>query len=757
MAHPAFPVLPSRGFRLSVTAALAVALLASPAPAATLRGTASDPDGRRVAGAEVRVTSGGRELVTRTARDGTFSLEGLPAGSYRVRVLLDGFRADPQDLALAADDQAVVDVRLENSAVSEAIVVSAAQAETALSSAPSSTTVISAADLERYQVDTLSDALRTVPGLSVATSGSRGALTSVFPRGGESDYTLVVVDGARVNLFGGGYDFATLAAGDVDRIEVVRGPQSALFGADAIGGIVQVVTRTGGPFRLSATAEGGSQDTGHAAASTGGSAGPWTWSAAVDHLQSHGWNGERTADGTVIGNDDARRSSGGGTLALATSRATARFAMSAGGTERGFPGPFGSDPNGTYPGLDLVSRGWNDWKTVTASTSVGFSRAQLRLSGGWADLDGRFDSPYGTSDTETRRSSARAQIDAPLSASVSVSAGAEVMGERAASTYITGVTLQPIPVTRDEIGVFGELRLEAHDRLLVTAGARVDRIRRDHLEPSPNAWSARPELPDDVVFSPNPRVAASWFARGPAGSHGWTRLHGSAGTGIRAPDALEIAFTDNPGLEPERSRSVDAGVEQAWLDGAAIIDVTAFDNRYDDLIVAVGRSFGDASQYLTDNIANARSRGLEASAAFRARGGLSVSAAYTWLDTAVLAVDGTSGKAPPPFEVGDPLIRRPRHQGWVSAAFARPRWSAFTRVDLRGSVQDVDPSYGAFGGVVTGAGFVTVRAGASLHVHERLDLLLRAENLFDRRYEEAVGFPALGSSVVVGARVAASR
>jgi outer membrane receptor protein involved in Fe transport len=394
---------------------------------------------------------------------------------------------------------------------------------------------------------------------------------------------------------------------------------------------------------------------------------------------------------------------------------------------------------------------------VAGSATFGLSAAQVRLSGAWADLDGRFDSPYGTSNTETRRQSGRAQVDVPVSRALSVSAGAELMDERATSTYITGVALRPIPVTRDDAGVFGELRVEALDRLLVTAGARVDRIRRDRLEPSPTAWSPRPELPEDVVVSPNPRVAASWFVRGPADHHGWTRLHGSAGTGIRAPDALEIAFTDNAGLEPERSRSVDAGIEQAWRNGALIVDVTAFHSRYDNLIVAVGRSFADASQYLTDNIANARSTGLEASAAFRAHSGLSVSAAYTWLDTAVLAVDGASGEAPPPFEVGDPLIRRPRHHGWIAATMARPRWSAFARADLRGSVQDVDPTYGALGGTVTGDGFVVVHAGGALRVHARLDLLLRADNLFDQQYEEAVGYPALGRSVIVGVRVAASR
>jgi outer membrane cobalamin receptor len=744
---------------LTLSLVLATGLVAGPEPAgaATLRGTATDPDGRRVAGAEVRVTAGGSNLATRTAADGTFVLEGLPAGTCRLRVLHEGFRAEPIEVTVAAEEDRNVDVRLDISAVTEAVVVSAAQVETALSNAPSSTTVISAADLRSHQVDTLSDALRTVPGFSVSTSGSRGALTSVFPRGGESDYTLVVVDGARVNLFGGGYDFATLAAGDVERIEVVRGPQSALFGADAIGGVVQVISRTGGPFRLAGTAEAGMQDTWHAAASTGGSAGAWSWSGAIDHLRSQGWNGDRTDAGTIVGNDDGQRVTGGGTAALATSRATARVAVNAGATERGFPGPFGSDPNGTYAGIDLVSRGWNDWTNVAGSVTFAVSGAQVRTSGAWADIDGRFDSPYGRSDTETRRGSARAQVDAPLSSLLSVSAGAEVLSERAGSTYITGTAQQAIPVTRADAGVFGELRVETRDRLLVSAGVRVEWLRRDRLEPSPNPYAPRPELPKDVVVSPNPRVAVSWFAREPAGRRGWTRAHGSVGTGIRAPDALEIAFTDNPDLAPERNRSIDAGIEQAWLDGALVVDVTAFHNRYDDLIVAVGRSFADASQYLTDNIANARARGVETSAAYRASNGLSLTAAYTWLDTEVLAVDGTSGEAPAPFLVGDPLIRRPRHQGWVGATLARPRWSVFTRIDIRGEVLDVDPSYGAFGGLVTGDGFATVRAGAALRVGSRLDLLLRADNLLDQRYEEAVGYPALGRSIIAGARVAAGR
>ncbi len=131
---------------------------------------------------------------------------------------------------------------LRLSALTESIVVSASQVDVPLSRAADSVTVITAAELQARQIETTADALRFVPGLTVNRSGSRGAVTSLFPRGGGSNYTLVLVDGIRVNSFGGGYDFAHLSSVDVDRIEIVPGPQSALFGSDAIGAVVQVIT-----------------------------------------------------------------------------------------------------------------------------------------------------------------------------------------------------------------------------------------------------------------------------------------------------------------------------------------------------------------------------------------------------------------------------------------------------------------------------------------------------------------------------------
>jgi outer membrane cobalamin receptor len=772
---PGFPAALCAPARLPAVRTLSFALAswfgtAATASPATIAGVVRDPERRPVARATVLVESGALVRSGTTGDEGRFVFDSLPAGRYRVWVARDGFRAVPRAVLVGADETADVDLLLQVSAVSETVVVSASQIEAPLSIAPASVTVVSGADLAAHQVDSLADALRTVPGIALARSGTRGAVTSVFPRGGESDYTLVLLDGVRVNGFGGTFDFANLAAANVERIEVVRGPQSALYGADAIGGVVQIITRRGGAPRVSGVAEGGSDDTTRLAASASGSTSRWLWGAGMERFGSDGGNGDIAPSGERIGNDDFARLDGSASLGYATATWQARTSIHAGRSERGFPGPFGSDPNGTYSGIDLVSRGRNTWRGTTVAAD-GSPAARLRLRGAVsrADLDSRFRSPFGSSFTETARTAGRVQADVVLAAGTSVSAGVEATGERARNTYVTGEAFQPVPITRRVVGSFAELRAEATNRLLVTAGVRVEHIRRDRLEGDPSPFGGRPRFSDDTVVSANPKVAASWFLRPPAPeapglaaghrafSSGWTRVRASAGTGIRPPDAFEIAFTDNPSLKPERSRSVDAGVEHAVWGGAAIVEATLFSNRYDDLIVAVGRDFTDASRYRTDNISNARSSGLELAVSARLGGAIDLRGSYTRLDTKVLAVDGRSGAAPPPFTVGDPLLRRPRHQGSVHAIVRLPRGTAFGRLSGRGRMLDVDPSFGAFGGTVPGPGYAVVDAGVSFALRPGIELLARATNLFDRQHEEVAGYPALGRSVMAGVRVARGR
>ncbi len=217
--------------------------------------------------------------------------------------------------------------------------------------------------------------------MSVVRSGTLGAVTSVFPRGGESDYTLVLIDDVPANAFGGGFDFSHLSVNDVERIEVVRGPQSALFGSNAIGAVVRVITRDGGPLRGDATVEGGSFDTARLAASTSGHSENWFWGAGVERLTTNNANGQRTSAGEIVENDDYNRTETGASGGWrrpdgAALRGEVRFEKD----DRGFPGPYGSNPVGAFTrDRHRVSR---------ESTIAGSPRlaARSRPGGGFAPM-----------------------------------------------------------------------------------------------------------------------------------------------------------------------------------------------------------------------------------------------------------------------------------------------------------------------------------------------------------------------------------
>jgi outer membrane receptor protein involved in Fe transport len=342
-----------------------------------------------------------------------------------------------------------------------------------------------------------------------------------------------------------------------------------------------------------------------------------------------------------------------------------------------------------------------------------------------------------------------------VSDGLDVSAGAEFLRERATSTFITDDTGE-IPVKRSVAGVFGEARWSAHDRLFVTGGVRVDDIKRDALPGVSDPFSPRPPFPADTVVSTNPKIAAAWIVRPDSGMS--TKIRGAAGSGIRPPDAFEIAFTDNPSLAPERSRSVEAGIDQAFLSGRAMVQATVFANHFDDLIVAVG-PFTGSSQFQTDNISNARARGLElgsvlhgTAGAFDVQGRIT----YTFLSSEMLAVD-RANEAPPPFQAGDPLLRRPRHQWALDVTASRGPAVLWLRGGGRGRVLDVEPTLGTFGGLFEAAGYAVWNAGGSWTIGRGVDVFARVENLFNRTYEEAFGFPALPRGAMAGIRVAASR
>jgi outer membrane cobalamin receptor len=739
---------------------------------AELTGTIHDPNGQPVANATVVVVGvTATPLSTRTDENGRFRFDNIPEGQFDITASAPGLIGDARAVSVSASSPPHVAITLRVSAITEMLVVSASQIDQPLSRVADTVTVIDGAEINARQLSFVADALASVPGLTIARNGGPGTLTSVFPRGGESDFTLVLVDGIRANAFGGGVDLSQVPLGDVERIEVVRGPQSALYGSDAIGGVVQIITRSGGPPSATGRVEGGGRGTRRAAGATTGELGGWKWQAGADYFADDGFTGiapalserqrvEGPASGERVSNDDAEERQawvGGGYRSPRGTDVHGVFRYV--DTDRGAPGPYGSDPADRFAGVDRISRGKTGRKSgglrLVHPWGGASSRVRQRVEFDSADFDLTFKSafnPLDPSRSETRRSHGRVQTDAVLDAGISVSAGLEWIREEASSTFITAGAAA-VPVKRRVLGTFGEARWNGHERVTVQAGVRAEHIRRAPLAANPSAFSPRPAFTEDSIVSINPKVSAAWRVRGDA--RAWTRLRASAGTGIRPPDAFEIAFTDNPALKPERSKSVEVGVTQALAGGLLTLDATTFFNEYDDLIISVGQ-LSDISRYRTDNISNARARGLELSAAWRGGASTHVRAAYTFLDAEIRAVDRTS-QAPPPFHVGDRLLRRPTHQGSVDVSWTRDRITTFASLVARGVTLDAEPAFGPSGGLFENPARAVVDLGGSYRVVRGIEIYARVLNLFDKTYEEVLGFPAPGRTAFAGVRLAAGR
>jgi len=747
-----------RRYTILLITGLWLTALGTPAAAQSLSGRVVDTEHRPVARAQVFVLQG-RVLVgaVPTGEDGRFGPLPLSEGDYHLLVSAPGLRAAPRTVSVGRDG-VVTEIVVAPAAVTESLVISAASIDAPLSRVTDSVTVVERAELDARQIASAADAVRLVPGFGVVSAGGPGAITSLFPRGGESDYTLVLADGIPLNSFGGGFDAAHASTADLDRVEIVRGPQSALFGGGAIGGVVHLVSRHGGPTLVSASAESGSARISTLSASASGTTSRWTWSAAADRQASGGDRRSYPELGGRIDNDDYSRWNASAGLGWSGSPdRRVRVDVRHGRNERGFPGPYGSDPAGLFAGPDRVSRGTNRATGLSATLSLGdVTSLRHRAHVTWADATSGYLSPFGESEDETRRTTGRYQIDLERAIG-GISAGLEYLRERADNTFITGQTFQPVPVRRSVASAFVETRWSLGARGSVTAGARLDRIARLALEGDPSPFGPRPAFDDDVVWSVNPKVSAVVHLGGSdaIAAGRWTRLRIGAGTGIKPPTAFEIAFTDNPSLRPERSRSLDIGIEQAAAGASVLVDATWFVNRYDDLIVAVGSAFSGLSRYRTDNIANALARGLELGLSWRGPVGLRVRGAWTFLHSEVRGVDARPDQAPPPFDVGDALVRRAPRQGVLEAHWATTQASAFVEVNGRSGMRDLEPNYA--GAVYDHPGHVVLTAGGAVRLTRSLEVFGRITNLLDRVYEDVLGYPAPGRMAFLGLRVAAGR
>ena len=756
------------GFRWALVAVpglLSIILAGAVVRAATIEGTVLDPSGRAVPSVRVSLLQSLTALDERqTDAQGAYRFEGLGKGSYRLVANAPGFSATSAAVEIGEDQTTRVDLHLALSAVEQQVVVSASLEGSLAPQLGSSVSTISKQEIDDRGAQNITDVLRGVPGVALDDTGRRGGVTGAFIRGGDSDYNLVTVDGIQLNEFGGYFDFASLPADGVDHVEVTRGAESALFGSNAVTGVVNIVTTRGeGPPHFDFQAEGGNFTTRRFV--TGGS--------GLTHGLSWAYDLSRLDTGGTVTNDGYRNQSAVVSLGFGRSeRRHADFHFLGNANVVGDPGPYGSDPDDLYnapiyPGgpsdyqVGLVARNKQNLFGYEGSYFEQFtSRFRLVGTGTAATNDYYFSYPAsdgGDSFSDTLRVVGNIRSEVTVSNKDFLVAGFEYNHEHFKDTYVADANNNPFKLPRTSLAYFVENRWSPSSRLFVTAGLRLDDLRTGSLPPGD--YGVRPLIPKSAVTKLNPRASVAYMVReSDSGSWlGMTRLHGSFGTGIRAPDGFELASTNNPLLKPEKSISMDSGVEQRFFNSRGLLDLTYFYNRFDDQIVTLGGSLTNLSTFISDNLGNSRARGLEASFRFRPTGSLQVSGEYTLLDSAILALDGST-LVQAPFQVGEELLNRPSDSGGFNVTWQHRRLMLNGNAYFRGWALNLEPNEGVFACelglpcLFPGKGYAVLNGGFSYRLTRGLEIYGHLNNLLDRKYEEVLGYPALPLNFMAGVR-----
>lgn len=622
----------------------------------------------------------------------------------------------------------------------EEIVVTADRSPTPVSRSVASTTVITGAELRQRGVYFVEDALRQVPGASVVSSGSYGGLGSLFLRGGESDYVKVLIDGVPVNQAGGSFNFGTLSTDDIERIEVVRGPVSVLYGSDAVAGVVQIMTRRGtGRLHTEVRSQAGTYGTWRGETGVSGGGEKVAYSANLSRYRT---------DGTLAFNSGYRSTVGSGALTVhPDARTDLTLTARTGDNTFHFPTDF------TGAVVDSNQKSLQDATTIGLEVARRFSeRAELRvLLASHSQNDGADnlpDSPgdtlgfFSQSQTRTLRRSVDARGIVQATSRVKVTAGGQAEFEDLREFSTSGSPLAG-PVSgstftgsRRNIGAYGQTVIDLGRRSLLNLGARLDDNRRFGTHFTYRAG---------VVY----------------GLGDGLRARGSIGSAFKEPSLREnfanSAFeVGDPGLKPEQSRSWEVGLEQSLAGGTVTLTGTYFHQRFRDLIQYDGNVPPGQPNYR--NVTRATSRGLEVSADLRPVRGTTVTASYTFLRTRVDDAGLATG-AGDVFVNGQQLIRRPKHSARLDARTRlADRLGLGIGMSYVGRRDDVD--FRPFPSVRAALpSYVTVDADASLDLLRespgRIGVAgtLRVENLFDRRYDTIVGFAGRGRAILAGLSV----
>jgi outer membrane receptor protein involved in Fe transport len=689
--------------------------------AAQLKGKVTDPSGAPVAGAQVSIVSRtGVAAQTVSSENGAFQIDAPDGLDAKLVVTAPGFAAKTLPIAAGA-----LNVALDIAPVSESVQVVGSALDAPLSEQGSSVSVITAGEIRERNEPFASDLLRYLPGMTFNQNGSAGAISSLFLRGGNANSTLVQIDGFPVNAFGGVFDFAHLPSQAIEQVSVARGAQSSVYGSYANSGVIDFETRraTGAPA-LELLAEGGTYRERRFGVTGSATIAGFGVSASASRYDDNG----------PVLNSDYRDEG----LTLNVSRRFRRQSLFLHGdflsNSVGEPGPWGSNPKGTFFGIDTISRSKNNTGDYGIRYEADLSpRVREEVSASFFLANNGYRSPYGFSFNKDIREQGEARTIVSVSRHYTLAIGVAAGQEEVRNTFISDAQFSVVPIPRDNVAGYVENRFVFGGRLFVNAGVRGEWLRTAAI--AADGFS-RPAFPENTVGAANPKVSAAYVAA--AG----TRVHSSFGVGLRPPSGFELAFTNNPALRPERTRSVDFGVEQRL--GAVQVDATYFYNRFYDLIVPLGGTLKSLSRYSSANLSSSRAQGLELSGRARPARWVLLTGSYTLLKTRLLEA------APAPFTIGQPLTRRPENTGSAVATFTRGRVSGDIAGYFRGQALYEEPSYGASNGLFWNPGFANVGVNLNVALGHGVTAYGHLRNALNRQYEEVFGFPSPRLNFVAG-------
>ncbi|HET9417882.1 MAG TPA: TonB-dependent receptor [Chthoniobacterales bacterium] len=585
--------------------------------------------------------------------------------------------------------------------------MSATRTDIPLDQSPASASVIDSQELEQKQIERVSDALREVPGLSVVQTGSPGQLTSVFTRGLRSEHTQVLLDGVPINQgLQGAFNFADLTTDDIDRIEIVRGPQSTIYGPRALAGVIQIFTKQGeGEPGITLTGEGGSYDTFREALQSDGKIDNFDYSLGASRLDTDNARPNNqyrnTASIANVGwspNEQLRLSS--------------LFTYSI--SDIGLPNTiFNPKPRDNFfterwliaPHVDLHVGDWWEHKFI-------FSYDHERQIN-----DPNEDGFVGPTRALFERTQVDYQNDLRPTSWLTVTSGffySRVNAGQERPFVSQAFGPQPTFVSDHTQEVAGFLEGTAKiDNFIFVAGGRFD-----HFNQFGDVWTYR--------------VAGSYKI-----DKTDTTLHSSVATGFSPPSSQDKIFGMNFGLRPERDLGWDIGVEQRLWENRVTIGATYFHNDLSNVI-------GFNGLFQTLNLGAAETQGVETELRAQPIADLIFTVTYTYLE----AEKTSSADISQPQ--GARLPRRPRNEVYVSASYLwwkKLRTTAEAKfVNAREELNFAGPNFD-----IEDYSFVNVAAEYEINSH--LSIFGRIDNLMNEHYAEVFGFPALGRAAYGGVKL----